>query len=634
VTNLKKTAALGYAKRGILVFPCHSITESGVCTCSSGATCETPGKHPRTRNGFKDAITDERVIDEWWNKWPEANIGVPTGQASGRLALDIDPRNGGDESLAALVEEHGELPRTTMVKTGGGGTHYHFSYPAGEAIRCNSGKLGPGLDIKANGGFVIVPPSTTVSTYEWLDTTSPAEPPEWLLEAFRAPHKDISRQSSASPISPTSIGSDPIPEGTRDITLTKIAGRLHDGTRTLQQLFEELLTINEARCSPLLPEAQVWKIAESIHSRSPFHPSHGATQETLEALDIFQLDLEEQACSGRSDHTNRDFLLMLAQHGRRHSSMIPPAGSALPAGGVRVIMSVRAAALAAGISKRTAEKTIKRCKIAGKLRQDNAERGGADAGAFILVLPERAKVGHSTTSSPPKVREDGRSVLPLRALRLRWSAPDPDDPETWIRRLGKTRGRVIDYLEAGPATLEVLACRLGHKRPRDLRRRVLPPLIEAGIVEYVAGVYRLVEGYLEALARERERSKEIEAMWRDMARYDREREAYRRRHENKSDPVPTRREMDDRRSERENADGGIFELRPIDDVPELKPEESADLEAIRAYELVHGRGSFRWDQASSKRLFYSREGRGRWPNPEILERLQDYLAMTSESEIA
>ncbi len=161
-------AALAYARRGILVFP-----------------CEPGDKAPLTYSGFWDATTDARRIKAWWSRWPYANVGVPTGERSGLLVLDVDPRDGGSESLAALELINGPLPRTAKARTGGGGVHVFFRYPKGEEVRNSAGRLGLGLDVRGEGGYVVVPPSRTQSAYEWLDRTSPADP-TWLLECLRS----------------------------------------------------------------------------------------------------------------------------------------------------------------------------------------------------------------------------------------------------------------------------------------------------------------------------------------------------------------------------------------------------------------------------------------------------------------
>ena len=176
--------ALAYALAGWAVFPCHNIA-SGRCTCGS-PKCKSPGKHPRTRNGFKGATSDESLIRDWWGQWPDANIGGATGTPSGRVVLDVDPRSGGDESLAKLEREHDRLPETVLSLTGGAGQHLLFR-PNSYRLKSVNGKLGPGLDFKADGGYVVLPPSGHASgaTYEWDTQRHPdrvqlADLPEWI----------------------------------------------------------------------------------------------------------------------------------------------------------------------------------------------------------------------------------------------------------------------------------------------------------------------------------------------------------------------------------------------------------------------------------------------------------------------
>jgi hypothetical protein len=146
-------AALGYARRSWPVFPCRP-----------------GGKNPLTPNGYLDATTDESRITAWWNRWPNANIGVPTGKRSGFFVLDVDRDRWGFGTLDALTQEHGELPPTRTVKTGRGGMHLYFKYPEdGTEIPNSTGRLGPGLDVRGEGGYVLVPPSSTEGAYEYLD---------------------------------------------------------------------------------------------------------------------------------------------------------------------------------------------------------------------------------------------------------------------------------------------------------------------------------------------------------------------------------------------------------------------------------------------------------------------------------
>src|SRR5215217_5899596 len=154
-------AALAYAQRGVPVFP-----------------CVPGGKAPLTKRGFLDATPDPDKIREWWEKYPEANIGVPTGLASGILSLDLDTYKPHACSLEDLEAEYGPLPKTTSVSTGRSGLQLLFSNPPGESLPCKpEGKLGSGVGVKANGGYIIVPPSVTEGAYEWLNKAPLAEPP-------------------------------------------------------------------------------------------------------------------------------------------------------------------------------------------------------------------------------------------------------------------------------------------------------------------------------------------------------------------------------------------------------------------------------------------------------------------------
>lgn len=159
-------AALAYAQRlGWPVFPCYHITEVGVCSCGK-LDCEDAGKHPRIKRGFLAAALDADPLRQWWTQWPEANIGIPTGEASGFDVLDVDPRHGGEESLAELEAKQGRLPATIEAISGGGGRHVLFKHR--EGVRNATGFL-PGLDVRGEGGYVLVAPSNHHSgrQYAW-----------------------------------------------------------------------------------------------------------------------------------------------------------------------------------------------------------------------------------------------------------------------------------------------------------------------------------------------------------------------------------------------------------------------------------------------------------------------------------
>src|SRR5215211_1722469 len=157
-------AALAYAGRGVPVFP-----------------CERGAKRPLTPNGHWDATTDRRAIERWWRRQPSANIGLPTGKKSGFVVLDVDVDDGGLESLAKLERAGVPVPKTARTRTGGGGIHVFFRYPGSTEIRNSAGLLGPGLDVRGEGGYVVVPPSRTRGLYRWVDS-SPLAEASWLIE--------------------------------------------------------------------------------------------------------------------------------------------------------------------------------------------------------------------------------------------------------------------------------------------------------------------------------------------------------------------------------------------------------------------------------------------------------------------
>jgi hypothetical protein len=174
-------AALKYAESGFAVLPLHTIRDGG-CSCSN-TNCRSAGKHPLLPHGLKEASTDEYTIRGWWAKWPDANIGLRMGEAV--VAVDVDRRHNGDRTWDALRSMYGELPETATQRTGNG-WHYLFEV-APEILADIKGKLGEGVDLKANG-YIVAEPSIHHSgnRYEWESGLSllggflPARAPRWL----------------------------------------------------------------------------------------------------------------------------------------------------------------------------------------------------------------------------------------------------------------------------------------------------------------------------------------------------------------------------------------------------------------------------------------------------------------------
>ena len=185
-------AALRYASLGWQVIPLHTPEGKDGCSCGR-ATCDrSRGKHPRMSDWVKRASTDEGAIRGWWRTYPHANVGLVTGARSGFFVLDVDPDHGGEVSLAALIATHGALPATVEALTGSGGRHLLFKYP-GHHIPNSTSRLGPGLDIRGDGGQIVAAPSMHYSggTYEWQRDCEPgrqlADAPSWLLELIHEP---------------------------------------------------------------------------------------------------------------------------------------------------------------------------------------------------------------------------------------------------------------------------------------------------------------------------------------------------------------------------------------------------------------------------------------------------------------
>lgn len=179
-------SAHAHADAGFPVLPVHTTYPDGRCTCGN-PECSSPGKHPRTDHGVKDASRDHEQIDAWWSeRGPEVGLGVATGEVSNVWVLDVDGRKGA-ESLAALTATHGRLPDTVTVRTPGGGWHLYFRMPADRHVGCPVGRVEEKIDVRGTGGYVIAPPSPHPSggRYRWIRDPFEhpiAKAPDWLLD--------------------------------------------------------------------------------------------------------------------------------------------------------------------------------------------------------------------------------------------------------------------------------------------------------------------------------------------------------------------------------------------------------------------------------------------------------------------
>ncbi len=256
-----------YARLGLQSFPLRPRDKIPACKWADVATSE------------------ENMLVGWWDIQPDANIGIACGKRSGIVVLDVDADHGGYESMAALIEQHGQFPETPVAKTGGGGEHIFFAHP-GIEIRNSAGRIGPGLDIRGDGGYVVAAPSIHPNgiAYEWIvspERVQFAPMPQWMIEAL----KDT--PASATPVSSNGL----VANGSRNNTLTQLAGVMRRKGMSEDAMFAALQIHNREKCSPPLTDGEVLVIARSIARYTPKDepkteqplPSAGCVLEQLEA---------------------------------------------------------------------------------------------------------------------------------------------------------------------------------------------------------------------------------------------------------------------------------------------------------------------------------------------------------------
>jgi ferredoxin len=243
-------AALEYNGRGWAVFP-----------------CQPRGKQPACARGFHDAVANDPTrINTWWGAFPNLNIGIATGAVSGFFVLDIDD-DGGEASLRKLEEQHGKLPATIEAITGKG-RHCYFRIGDHGAIKNSAGQIAPGLDIRGDGGYVLVPPSIHPSgrAYAWSvdNADSFADAPDWLHALIHADR--AGNGAKGKPLEHWhQVLTNTIPDGIRDNSLTSICGKLiHAGMTDVMLLLDVMQCINIARCVPVCPPEDVEAIVANV----------------------------------------------------------------------------------------------------------------------------------------------------------------------------------------------------------------------------------------------------------------------------------------------------------------------------------------------------------------------------------
>ena len=248
-------AAIEYAKKGFAVFP-----------------LKYRDKVPLTRNGCKDATTDAAQIKAWWQKYPNANIGLATGSVSQNvfvIDLDIDEDRGidGYHSLEDWQREHGDFPETWTAITGRGG--YHLYYRGNGKIKNRAGII-DGVDIRGNGGYVVAPPSIhkNGNRYEWEYSPDEFEIAKADNNVKYFLNHDDQKQNAAFTM-PNIVAA-----GQRNQMLFRFACMMQAKGASDQSVFAATMAENESTCSPPLTEQEVRIIVSSATKYDKGKPIH------------------------------------------------------------------------------------------------------------------------------------------------------------------------------------------------------------------------------------------------------------------------------------------------------------------------------------------------------------------------
>jgi hypothetical protein len=175
VRQMKVDIALKLAVNGHAVFPCAA------------------DKTPLTKNGFKDATTDRDQIRKWWNRFPDAMIGVPTGRRF--VVIDCDLQH--VEANKWYARANLPLTRTHVTRSGG----RHLLFKANDKLKCSTGKLWPHIDVRGKGGYIIWWPAEGL---EVLHDDVLAEVPKWVVEKLEGVPRAAQSPEPQKPLTPSS----------------------------------------------------------------------------------------------------------------------------------------------------------------------------------------------------------------------------------------------------------------------------------------------------------------------------------------------------------------------------------------------------------------------------------------------
>ncbi|MDR0220425.1 MAG: bifunctional DNA primase/polymerase, partial [Lachnospiraceae bacterium] len=389
--------ALAYALGGWSVFPCHHITPEGVCSCGR-AECASPGKHPRTPHGHKDATTDPKTIERWWAAWPDANIGFRPPE--GLVVLDFD----GEEGLRTLerLRAEGLLPASVEAKSGGGGSHLFFLVARPLPNRT---KVLPGLDLRTSAGFIILPPSNHASggVYSWLKGHNPAE--VQMAEMPAALYDLLADKGEAAEEGLDWREGDLIAQGQRDSTLFKIASRLR-GQRGADKetIAAKLAEINRDCCRPPLSKRELTKIVNSVMK----YPAQGSA-----ALDFAEDAPERGRLLRAADVVYEEPQFLIAPYVQRGVLHLlqgdPAAGKTSVVCGIAALVSTGRPLLDIPTGGEPQSVLILSCEDAPSVLRGRLEASGADLARVYLL--ESAGVAFGDPIIEAKIKETGAALV-------------------------------------------------------------------------------------------------------------------------------------------------------------------------------------------------------------------------------
>ena len=237
-------AALWLTRRGIPVFPCGN------------------NKAPLTKHGHKDATADEAQVRRWWTRYPDALVGVPTGSISRLVVIDVDPAG-----IDFILGEHGDLLGTGRQHNTRRGFHYLFRLPAGVSIRNSAGKIAEGVDVRAEGGYIVWWPAVGRKSFGPELEELPVLPDALLKLVVEEARRDVK-----SVLTPEFALYHTISEGQRNAFLASEAGKLRRINSDPVVISEAMHALNQRRCSPPVESKEVDQIVQSI-LRYPPHDS-------------------------------------------------------------------------------------------------------------------------------------------------------------------------------------------------------------------------------------------------------------------------------------------------------------------------------------------------------------------------